>query len=166
MDNEAPRSFSVRRHDGDRSIRVQVAPDASPTAVLAAYWQKVQQQQQQPMPRLILEELDPGLQGGEDWVECSPHKPVPDCRRLRAVLEDPVKGMGSRSVTCGTRSVTGQPARTVGGWPKLNVGIVVLVFDCPCCCCCCCCACREPGQPEHSGADWAAAPAAAGSGSH
>lgn len=84
-----PRSLSVRRHDADRSIRVQATSSASPTTVLAAYWQKVQgqgQQQQTQLPALLLEELDPDIQGGEDWVECSPNKPVPSNRKLRAVL--------------------------------------------------------------------------------
>lgn len=59
------RSFPVGRHDTNSSVRVHVAPDATPTAALDAYWHRISGQQQQHPPNLILEERDPLLQGGK-----------------------------------------------------------------------------------------------------
>ena len=84
------RSFPVARHDTTGSVRVRAAADATPRKVLAAYLDKIDQQE--PPAGLILEELDPQLEGGADWVQCSPKKPVPDQRKLRAVLQQAVGG--------------------------------------------------------------------------
>jgi hypothetical protein len=77
-DRPAKLVFAIRRIDQDQDVHVH-STSGKPDDVLQAYLGQVQQQAPAGH-HLALEELCPIL---DEWVECSPDKPIPDKVKLR-----------------------------------------------------------------------------------
>jgi hypothetical protein len=74
----AKQRFSVLKHFEDGYLRIY-SDTGIPAEVLQAYVDRTQQQAA-PGHRLTLEEQDAVL---DEWVECSPDKPIPGSSKLR-----------------------------------------------------------------------------------